>query len=153
MATNLKVRRSTVSGSANNQAMNMGMLLGIVFAVMIILQLIGFSGFKDWLTAIGFTSASSWAVIIIIVEVLGALSFFKLALPPIAKMVSWAAALVTGLFWFVENIRLVSDGTGTQLTSSGFFGKYLQQSPGWWTVIEVSIFLFWILYSLGFEKD
>lgn len=151
-ATSLKVKRSTVSD------MSMGgdgltMLLGLIFVLMILLQLIGFGGLRDWLEAIGFTSASTWAAIIIIVEAIGALSFFKVVLPPVGKMASMGAAVVTAGFWFVENVRLVSDGVASNLTSSGFFGKYLQQTPGWWTIIEVSIFLFWVLSALGMNKE
>lgn len=151
MATSLKVSRSKV-GTAGQEA-NMGMLLGVVFLLMALLQLVGFSGLKDWLSAIGFTSTATWAAIIVIVEIVASLGFFKLALPPVAKMASWAFAIVASGFWFVENIRLVSDGVASNLTSSGFFGKYLQQSPSWWTVIEATVLVFWTLYALGLAKE
>ena len=152
-ATSLKVSRSSVSDMSLGNQTNMGMLLGVLFLVMALLQLVGLSGLKDWLAAIGFTSEASWAAIIIIVEIIAALGFFKLALSPMVKTLTWACALVASGFWFIENVRLISVGTTSQLTSSGFFGKYLQQSPGWWTVIEVTILLFWTLYALGIDKE
>jgi hypothetical protein len=60
------------------------------------------------------------------------------------------AVLVAG-FWFVENLYLTTT-SGGQLPSSGFFGKYLNQQPGWWTVIEVTLLLFWILFAAELLK-
>jgi hypothetical protein len=58
--------------------------------------------------------------------------------------------LVSG-FWFVENLYVTSASSG-QLPSSAFFGKYLSQSPGWWTVLEVSLLLFWVIYAAELLK-
>jgi hypothetical protein len=151
-AANVKVSRSTVSNVRAGQQFDMGMLLGVVFLVMALLQLISFSSLKTWLLTIGFSGESAWATVIIIVEIVAALSLIRIALPSMARSLSWACAILAGGFWFVENLRLVSDNMA-QVTNSGFFGKYLQQTPGWWTVIEAGIFLFWILYSLGLAKE
>src|SRR5579871_5557675 len=95
-ATSVKVKRSSVADMSMGGSNSLTMVLGVIFLVMIVLQLIGFSGFKDWLSAVGFTSPASWAAIIVIVEALGMLSFFGMALPPMAKMVSRVFAVVTG---------------------------------------------------------
>lgn len=123
-------------------------LLGVVLVVMALLQAIGFGDFKDWLDSIGLGAPATWAVVIIVAELWAALSFFKLPLMNGFRMIgAWLAILVSG-FWFIENLRLVSEGKAGVLASSGFFGKYLTQSPGWWTVIEVTVLLLWVVYSL-----
>jgi hypothetical protein len=61
------------------------------------------------------------------------------------------AVLVSG-FWFIENLFLVTSDTAKAAGNSGFFGKYLSQTPGWWTVVEVTIFLFWIVYAAELLK-
>ncbi len=132
----------------SNQQWNVTGLLGVVLIVMAILQVIGFSDFKDWFDSLGFGAPSLWAVVLIVAEVWAALGFFKLKLMNGFRAISMILAILVGGFWFVENLRLVSEGKAGQLMNSGFFGKYLHQSPGWWTVIEVTVFLFWIVYSL-----
>lgn len=127
---------------------NVAGLLGVVFVVMAVLQAIGFSDFKDWLDAIGLGSPATWAVGLIIAELLAAVGLFRLKLPKIVAMLSALAAILVAGFWFIENIRLVSQAASGELTNSGFFGKFLHQSPGWWTVIEVTVFLFWVIYSV-----
>jgi hypothetical protein len=127
---------------------NLTSLLGVVLIVMAILQIIGFSDFKDWLDNVGFGSTTVWAVVLIIAEVWAALGFFKLKLMRGFRLISgWLAIFVAG-FWFIENLRLVSEAKSGEVASSGFFGNFLNQSPGWWTVIEVMIFLFWVIYAL-----
>ena len=126
---------------------NMAMAAGVILMVMAVLQVIGFSDFKDTLNGIGLTSNPAlWAVLILVAEVWGALGFFKIRLNNLGRMLSGLFALSVSFFWFYESLKLVSEGLAGQLTNSGFFGKYLQQSPGWWTVLEASVFLFWILY-------
>lgn len=150
-AANLKVTRS--SASSSNGQFDLGMLLGVVFLVMAVLQLVGYSSFKDWLATVGFSNMTTWAVFIIIFEVVAALGLIRIALPPMAaKLSRWCAILVAG-FWFGENLRLVSDTASAQVNNSGFFGKYLIQTPSWWTILEVSIFLLWTLYALGIAEE
>ena len=150
-AKGVSVKRSTVS-KGTNQRVDAVMLLGVVFLVMALLQVISFGSFKDWFAAVGFSSPATWAVVILLLEVIAGVGFLKIALPPMAKKVSRICAILASGFWFIENIRLVSDTT-TQYTSSGFFGKYLSQTPGWWTVIEVTILLVWTIYALDATKD
>jgi hypothetical protein len=123
-------------------------LLGVILLVAAILQAISFGDFRDWLDSIGLGAPVAWAVGLIIAEIWAAIGLFKLPLMNGFKAISaWLAILVAG-FWFIQNLRLVSEGASSQLTNSGFFGRFLAQSPGWWTVIEVSIVLFWMVYSL-----
>lgn len=123
-------------------------LLGITFVVMALLQAISFSDFKDWLNSIGLGAPETAAVLIIILELLAAVSMFKVKLPGIVRMLSMLSAIFIGGFWFFQNLRLVAETQSGQLQSSGFFGSYLNQSPGWWTVLETSIFLLWVVYAL-----
>ena len=131
---------------------NMSSLLGVVLLVMALLQAIGFSAFKTWLADIGFSGESVWTVVIIVAEVWGALGFFKVRLNPVFRWASNLMALLAVGFWFIENLRLVSAGASADLANSGLFGKYLPQHPGWWTVLEVSVLLFWTVYSLQLAK-
>ena len=132
---------------------NMTGALGVVLMVMAVLQLVSFGSFKDWLAAIGLGGATAWAVVLIVAEIFGAMSFFKLRLSRPARMLGSLLALFVAGFWFVENLRLVSTGKAGTLSSSGFFGKYLHQSSGWWTVIEVTILLFWVIYALELAQN
>lgn len=131
---------------------NMSSLLGVVLLVMAVLQAIGFSAFKDWLGDAGFSANSFWAAVIIVAEVWGAIGFFKLKLNGVFRWASNLMALLVSGFWFIENLRLVSAGASADLANSGLFGKYLPQHPGWWTVIEVTVLFFWVVYTLELAK-
>ena len=131
-----------------NREWNMTGLLGVVLIVMAILQVIGFSDFKDWLDSIGLGSPVTWAVALIVAEVWAAVSFFKLKLMKGFRIIGGVLAVLVAGFWFFENLRLVAQANAGELTNSGFFGKFLHQSPGWWTVLEVSVFLFWTIYAV-----
>lgn len=151
----LQVRLNRWSGSSKMPTLadwqwNLSSLLGIVLLVMAILQVIGFSDFKTVLATIGLSSSPAlWAILIIIAEVWGALGFFKIRLNYMGRTLSHFFAASASGFWLYQNLKLVSEGAAGQLPNSGFFGKYLQQSPGWWTVVEASIFLFLVLYVLS----
>lgn len=126
---------------------NMAMSAGVILLVMAVLQASGFSDFKNVLSDIGLSSSPAlWAALIMVAEVWGALGFFKLRLNNLARGLSGLFALSVSFFWFYENLKLLSEGAAGQLSNSGFFGKYLHQSPSWWTVVEASLFLFWVLY-------
>ena len=127
---------------------NMVGVLGIILIVMAVLQVIGFGDFKKWLEAIGLGAPSIWAVVLIVAEILAALNFFKLRLSGFARMLGWLSAIFVSGFWFVENLRLVSQNSGATLQNSGYFGKFLHQTPGWWTVVEATILIFGVLYGL-----
>lgn len=127
---------------------NVASLVGIVLIVAALLQAISFGDFTNWLNSIGLGSENIWAVGIIVAEVWAAIGFFKLPLMNGFRLLSSLLALAVAGFWFVQNLRLVSEGASGNLTSSGFFGGLLEQSPGWWTVIEVTVFLMLVVYSL-----
>jgi hypothetical protein len=128
---------------------NIAGLTGVILIVMAVLQLIGFGDFKDWLASIGLGSPTAWAVGLVVAELLGALAFFKLPIMGGVRLLSGSLAVLVAGFWFVQNIRLVSDGAASQLPSSGFFGKFLNQAPGWWTVIEATAFLLLVVYCVS----
>jgi len=135
-----------------DQQWNMISLLGIVLIAMAVSQLVSFNDFKAWLADAGFSGPSGWAVGIIIAEVWAAAGFFKIRLSYLFRVVSAGLALVVSGFWFVLNLQLISNGTAEALSNSGFFGRFLPQAPGWWTVLEAGILLFWTLYALGLFK-
>ncbi len=131
-----------------NREWNLTSLLGVILIVGAILQVIGFSDFKDWLGSIGLESPTTWAVVLVIAEVWAAVGFFKLKLMRGFRLISSVLAVLVAGFWFIENLRLVAQVNAGELNSSGFFGKYLHQTPSWWTVLEVTIFLFWTIYAV-----
>ena|SRR3989344_2637428 len=148
----LQVRLNNWSGSSaqpklSDMQWNLSAFVGIVLLVMAILQLISFNDFKDVLSGIGLSSSPAlWAALVLIAEVWGALSFFKIRLNYLGRTLGGFFALLASGFWFYQSLKLVSEGAAGQLPNSGFFGKYLHQSPGWWTVIEASLLLFLVLY-------
>lgn len=125
----------------------------LLLLVAAILQLISFADFRDFLGNSGLSAPTAWAIGIIVAELWGAAGFFKWRLSVGFRAVSYAAAVLAAGFWFVYNLQLVSNGTADQLSNSGFFGRFLQQTPGWWTVVEVSIFLFWVVYKVGLLRN
>lgn len=122
-----------------------------VLAVMAVLQIISFGGFKDWLDGIRVGWPVGTAVLIIIAELWGAVSLLRIPMHAGLRFVGLALALAVTGFWFIENLYLVT-ATGGQLPNSGYFGKYLTQSPGWWTVLEATIMLFWVVYASELVK-
>lgn len=131
---------------------NMLAIPAVVLAVMAILQIISFGKFKDWLDGIRVGWPAAVAVVIIIAELWGALSLLQFNMNRMMRFIGLSmAVLVTG-FWFIENLQVASSGGAGQLPSSGLFGKYLTQSPGWWTILEVSILLFWVVYAAELLK-
>lgn len=131
---------------------NLTMLLGLVFIVMAILQIVGFSGFKDALGAMGLQSPATWGVVLIILELWAASAFFKLRLSMAFRMASSLFALLVSGFWFYETVRLVGADLTTNATNVGYFGRYLVQSPGWWTVIEATVVLFWTFWAVSLTR-
>jgi hypothetical protein len=126
---------------------------GLVLLVTAVLQLISFSDFKEALDSMGLPGPTAWAVAIIFAELWGAAGFFRLRLSVGFRLVSYTMALAACLFWFIENLQLISNGVGEQLHNSGFFGRFLAQQPGWWTALEVAIVLFWVIYAIEFLLD
>ncbi|HEX5448233.1 MAG TPA: hypothetical protein VFW90_03495 [Candidatus Saccharimonadales bacterium] len=140
------VGRSEVPTLSQNQWAVLA-IPGAILVVMVILQIVSFGKFKDWLDEIKIGAPAAVAVVLIIAELWGALSLFKVPMNAMFRYVGlWLAVLVSG-FWLVENLYLVSGWTAGQLSNSGYFGNYLTQSPGWWTAIEATIMLFWVIYA------
>jgi hypothetical protein len=145
--------RTTAPAKLSNEQWTATGLLGLVLIASAILQLVNFSDFKDSLTAMGIAGPTAWGVCIVIAELWGAAGFFKLRLSYLFRAVSAALAVLVAGFWFVENLQVISGGLNLTLTNSGFFGRFLTQKPGWWTVVEVTILLFWTLYAVGLNKE
>ncbi|HVO86732.1 MAG TPA: hypothetical protein VMT23_03370 [Candidatus Binatia bacterium] len=124
-------------------------IAGFVLLIAGILQLINFADFSDNFASLGITPPRLWAAIIILGELWGAASFFKLRLSYAFRMVSNFWALFVSLFWFYQNIRIVSMGSQTDFSGSNFFGHFLSQTPGWWTVLESTLLLTFVLYALS----
>ena len=122
-----------------------------VLAVMAILQIISFNEFKDWLQSIRIGWPTAVAVGIIVAELWGALSLLRIPMPPVLRFIGVALAILVTGFWFIETLYLATSTAG-QLPNSGYFGKYLAQSPGWWTVLEATVMLFLIVYAAELLK-
>ncbi|MBX4201662.1 hypothetical protein KW803_02080 [Candidatus Saccharibacteria bacterium] len=118
----------------------------VLFA-MAIAQIISFTKFRDWLEELRIGWPAFVAVLIILFELIGAASLTKLRISRVIRFAGLSMALIVTGFWFVENLQIASSGGAGQLPSSGFFGDFLTQSPGWWTILEVTILLFWVTYA------
>jgi hypothetical protein len=117
-----------------------------VLAVMAILQIISFGRFKDWLDSIRVGWPVAVAIVIIIAELWGAVSLLRVPMSAMLRFWGIALAVIVSGFWFVENLYLATSTNG-QLPSSGLFGKYLNQQPSWWTIIELTLLLFWVVFA------
>lgn len=137
----------------SQRSWNMLAVPAVVLAVMAILQIISFGKFKDWLDEIRVGAPAVVAVVVIIAELWGALSLFQIGMNRMMRFWGVTLAIVVSSFWFVENLQIASSGGAGQLPNSGFFGKYLMQTPGWWTILEVSILLFWVIYAAELLKN
>src|SRR3989338_1764107 len=137
----------------NQQAtINVG-LLSVIFLVMVVLQLASFNDFKFALGGLGITSSpETMAVILIVAEVWAALGFLKIRLHGLIRFFSGFFAVFAAGFWFLASAQIVTSLNVSQIFNSGFFGKYLAQQPGWWTILEASVFLFWVVYALRLAK-
>lgn len=137
----------------SSQQWNIVSLVGVILLVMAILQIASFNEFKNTLEIAGLSGPTAWAVVIIAAEILAAVGFFKLRLSHLLRVISSALAVLVGAFWFALNLKLVTVGAEGKLDSSGFFGKFLEQTPGWWTVVGVTILLFLTLYSVELVEN
>lgn len=122
-----------------------------VLAVMAILQIASFGRFKDWLDSINIGAPAVVAVLLIIAELWGAIALLRIPMNAMFRYFGVGVALLATGFWFIENMYLATS-SGGQLPTSGFFGRYLNQQPGWWTIIEISILLFWVVYAAELFK-
>ncbi len=128
-------------------------VVALVLLVMAVLQAISFSAFKGALGGLGLTAATSfWAVVIIVAEVWAAMSLLNVKLPGLVRFFGGVLAVLVSGFWLVSNIKVIAGTTAADISSSGFFGKYLMQKPGWWTVVEATLLLFMVIYTLKQEE-
>ncbi len=123
-----------------------------VLAVMAVLQIASFGTFKDLLNMAGIGWAVGTAVILIILELWGALSLLRIPMNRMWRFLGLSLAVLAVGFWFVENLYFVTSNLAMTLGNSGYFGKYLAQTPGWWSVVEASIMLFWLVYAAELIK-
>jgi hypothetical protein len=126
---------------------------GLVLLIAAILQLANFANFVDGLSAMGLPGPTVWAVCVILAELWGSAGFFKWRLSLGFRLVAFTMALAAALFWFVESVQLVTNNVGAHLDNGDFFGKFLKQEPGWRTVAEATILLFWIIYAVRLMRD
>jgi hypothetical protein len=145
---------SRVKRSGDNQTPNLSRtqwyilaVPAVVLTVMAILQIISFNEFKNWLEEIRVGWPVAVAVVIIVAELLGAASLTPVNISRMLRFTGLSLAVIVTGFWFVENLQIASSGGAGQLPSSGFFGNFLTQSPGWWTILEVTVLLFWVTYA------
>src|SRR4051812_324938 len=75
---------------------------GVILLAAAILQLISFSDFRDNFAQAGLPGPTAWAVCVILAEIWGAASFFKLRLSYLFRSVSATLSVVAVGFWFVE---------------------------------------------------
>lgn len=123
-----------------------------VLFVMAILQIISFGKFGDFLSNVNIGWSTGVAVVIIIAEIWGGLSLLRIPMPALLRFWGVTLAVLVAGFWFIESLFFVTSDVAKHLGNSGFFGKYLSQTPGWWTVIEATIFLFWVVYAAELLK-
>lgn len=123
-----------------------------VLVVMAILQVISFGKFKDFLDNIHIGWPVAVAIVIIIAELWGAVSLLRVPMGAMLRFLGIALAVIVVGFWFIENLYLVTSEGAKALQNSGYFGKYLSQTPGWWSVIEITIMLFWVVYAAELLK-
>lgn len=143
---------SSAKADISQRHWNMLAIPAVVLAVMAVLQIISFGKFKDWLDEIRVGWPAVVAVAIIVAELWGALSLLQINLNSMVRFLGVSLAVLVSGFWFIENLQIASSGGAGQLPNSGLFGKYLSQSPGWWTIVEVTVLLFWVVYAAELLK-
>lgn len=149
--------RSNWSGGANTPELsqNQWNLLAIpaaVLAVMAVLQIISFGRFKDWLDSIGVGWTAVVAVVLIIAELWGAVSLLRVPMSSMLRFLGLSLGVLAVGFWFIENLYVVSNGIADRIAGSDYFGRYLSQTAGWWTVIEVAIMLYLLVWAAEIIK-
>lgn len=126
-------------------------LLGLVFLVMGLLQLISFEDFRDALTAMGVEPSGTWAAAVIFAEFFAAAGLFKLRLSYLFRAFSGSLAMLASGFWFVTIAQAISGGL-ENLPNTGLFGRFLTQSPGWWTLIQATLLVLFSMYAVALTR-
>ena len=155
LSTKLKRSATHATGPPNLGRQHSGMvnLLGLVFVAMAICQLISFNEFEIILALGGLSSDMPWAIMLILAELLAAVGFFRLHISHMLRVSSAISALDVSGFWFILNVKLISEGMAGLLPNIGFFGDFLAQSPGWWTTVETTILFLWVVYALDLMRS
>jgi hypothetical protein len=133
---------------------------GVVLLVMALLQLLSFNVFTDNFSAVGYSNPNVLAAVVIFAELWAAFGFFRVRLSWAFRAVSNYLAVAVAVFWMFHAFRGVTQYSDLQMVVDGksaivsnFFGKYLTQPMGWWTVIEATVFLFVVLYAVEGIRD
>jgi hypothetical protein len=129
--------------------------LVIVFLVMAILQLASFNDFKMALSDMGVHSGTAaWAYGVIVAEVVAAIGLLGVKMNGIVRGLGRVAAVLASGFWFLLTLQAVTsmDENSVAIANTGYFGKYMIQAPGWWTVIEVTALMLGTIYALEVSK-
>lgn len=126
-------------------------VLGSLLILMALLQLVSFTDFRDTLKALGLSASSAWAAGIIFAELFGAAGFFKIRYSYFFRVFSGGLALLAAGFWFLVVAQALSTGRET-VGSSALFGGFLNQKPGWWTIIEVTALLFLTVFAVALTR-
>jgi len=132
---------------------NVSHLLAVIFVVMAVLQLVSFNDFRNGLGNLGLSAPSLWAAVVILAELWAAAGLFKWRLSYAFRAISMTLALLVAGFWFVLNLQAISNGNGDVTTNSFFFGKFLAQTPGWWTVLEATLLLAAAMYIVDASRN
>jgi hypothetical protein len=125
-------------------------LVGVILVVAAFLQIFSFQDFSNNFSAMGLSSANWWAGGVLLAEIWGAASFFKIRLSWLFRKFSNFFAIAVAGFWFFESVRQVAMAPDevSPLNTMNYFGRFLAQAPGWWPVIEITAFAFLVVYAL-----
>lgn len=124
--------------------------LGVLLAIMAVSQILSIRNFEENFAVQDIHNAQALAAVLIAAELWAAAGFFKISLSPLFRKFSNGLALLVGLFWFTWQLYLVN---GLFKYSGNFFGKFLNQVPGFWTVAEATVLLAIICYALEIMKN
>jgi phosphatidylserine synthase len=131
-------------------------VVGAIFVIAALAQLASLNTFENNLAANGIGWAAFTAAVLVLTELWAAAGFFKLRLSRLFRAVANFFALATSGFWFYESLRQAAEGAESSYSVNGhltvlgsnFFGKYLNQVPGWGTIAEITVFFFLGIFLL-----
>jgi hypothetical protein len=144
--------RLTKPATLTNEQWVLARALASLLVIMAVLQLISVADFRDGLATMGLRAPSLWAVLVIVAELWAAAGFFKWTLSYGFRYVSTLAAILVAGFWFIMQIQIFANGSAEIMHSSYFFGSYLNQAPGWITIIETTVVFAAIIYTASLTQ-
>jgi hypothetical protein len=127
-------------------------VLGFLLVVMAVLQLVSVADFRDGLAVMGLHAPSLWVIVIILCELWAAAGFFKWTLSYGFRYASTTAAIFVAGFWFLMQMQIFANGSADIMGSSYFFGRFLNQSPGWLTVVETVLVFGAIIFTASLTR-